>query len=141
MQDFWDMWSTVVQLPRMQCVDSRLDHDLKLVEIRYRHLSQNQAGLRSVAVDSGLRNFSSRQMSFSQVWLFGNALKGILDQSFPGRKKPVNGSMQKPRAFFHLAKSLQMGAWCRQRCGKSCKSSMRHFIRLRARFLPTKVET
>ena len=38
----------------MQCVDSRLDHDLKLVEIRYRHLSQNQAGLQSVVVDSGL---------------------------------------------------------------------------------------
>ena len=45
---------TVLQLPRMQCVDSRLDHDLKLVEIRYRHLSQNQAGLQSVVVDSEL---------------------------------------------------------------------------------------
>lgn len=54
----------------MQCVDSRLDHDLKLVEIRYRHLSQNQAGLRSVAVDSGLRNFSSRQMSFKGLALW-----------------------------------------------------------------------
>ena len=39
-------------------------------------------------------------MSFSQVWLFGNALKGILDQSFPGRKKPVNGSLQKTRGIF-----------------------------------------
>ena len=84
MKDFWDMWSTVVQLPRMQCVDSRLDHDLKLVEIRYRHLSQNQAGLRSVAVDSGLRFFSHPDKCRSKVWLFGNALKGIL-QSFPGR--------------------------------------------------------
>ena len=109
MQDFCDMWSTVVQLPRMQCVDSRLGHDLKLVEIRYRHLSQNQAGLRSVAVDSGLRNFSSRQMSFKglALWKRSEGDPAVVSRQVD-RVDRLMDLCKKPRHFFHQ-KSLADG--------------------------------
>lgn len=94
----------------MQCVDSRLDHDLKLVEIRYRHLSQNQAGLRSVAVDSGLRFFFHPDKC--RFLRFGS-LETLWRESWISRFQAgwsVNDRLMdlcnKPRAFFHQ-KSLR----------------------------------